>query len=318
MKISIALCTFNGEKFLKQQLDSILNQKGVFDIEIIICDDKSTDKTVEILNNYEQKYQNIFQIFENVKNLGSTKNFEKAISLCNGDFIFLADQDDVWIENKISETLKSFNDNEKIEGVFSNGHLIDGDGQKFTHITLWQSVFFKENQLLKPIDYFDLMAKNGNVVTGSTLCLNKSAKQFVLPIPEKFNHDEWIATVLSLRDSLSNNPSQLINYRIHKNQQIGLKLLKNLNRLEHRKNIILGIQNPVNFKDYRILQKKQYLKFKKAKILFEFEFDNVDLDSLVKNSITDIEILNEKIKNKFPLQFTLFNFVDKMLGKRQI
>ena len=96
--VSIAMATYNGEKYLKEQLDSIYAQTYK-DIEVIVCDDCSSDKTVEILDEYKEKYG--LKYYINEKNLGFKKNFEKAISLCSGDFIALADQDDIWIENKI-------------------------------------------------------------------------------------------------------------------------------------------------------------------------------------------------------------------------
>lgn len=86
-KISVALCTYNGEKFIHQQIDSILNQSLKVD-EIVVCDDGSTDETQNILAKYQNKYPSIFKIHINEKNLRSVKNFEKAISLCSGEIIF--------------------------------------------------------------------------------------------------------------------------------------------------------------------------------------------------------------------------------------
>ena len=88
MKISVALCTYNGEKFLKEQINSILQQSIHVD-EIVICDDCSIDSTKEILDEFLQDFPNIFKIYINEINLRSNKNFEKAIKLCSGDFIFL-------------------------------------------------------------------------------------------------------------------------------------------------------------------------------------------------------------------------------------
>lgn len=102
--VSIAMATYNGEKYLKEQLDSIYAQTYK-NIEVIVCDDCSSDKTVEILDEYKEKYG--LKYYINEKNLGFKKNFEKAISLCSGDFIALADQDDIWIESKIEIFLKS-------------------------------------------------------------------------------------------------------------------------------------------------------------------------------------------------------------------
>ena len=116
MKISVALCTYNGEKFINEQLDSILNQSKKID-EIIICDDCSTDNTIGILNKYYEQYPNIFKIYINRVNLKSVKNFEKAILLSSGDFIFLSDQDDIWVHNKVEKYIQYFNENPTIDVI---------------------------------------------------------------------------------------------------------------------------------------------------------------------------------------------------------
>ena len=97
--ISIALASYNGSKYIREQLDSILEQTYQ-DFELIICDDCSTDNTWQILQEYAQKDSRI-KVFENERNLGFKKNFEKAISLCNGKYIALSDQDDIWIDNHL-------------------------------------------------------------------------------------------------------------------------------------------------------------------------------------------------------------------------
>ena len=102
--ISIALTTYNGEKFLKEQLDSILNQT-YSDYELVVCDDCSTDSTRQILKEYEKKDKRI-NVFLNNNNLGFKNNFEKAISLCTGEYIALSDQDDIWDEKKLEILLK--------------------------------------------------------------------------------------------------------------------------------------------------------------------------------------------------------------------
>jgi len=98
--VSIALATYNGERFLKEQLDSILEQSYT-DIEIIACDDCSTDSTPQILEDYQKKDSRL-KVYFNEKNLGFKKNFEKCISLCDGDYIALSDQDDVWTKDHIA------------------------------------------------------------------------------------------------------------------------------------------------------------------------------------------------------------------------
>src|SRR5215207_2518174 len=100
VRISIALCTYNGEQYLQQQLDSFVAQSRPPD-ELVVCDDRSTDRTVPIVEDFAKRAPFRVELVINETNLGSTRNFEKAIGLCTGDIIFLADQDDVWLPEKL-------------------------------------------------------------------------------------------------------------------------------------------------------------------------------------------------------------------------
>ncbi len=97
--VSVAMCTYNGERFLAQQLDSIINQTYT-NIEIVICDDGSTDKTIQMIQEYQKKFATI-KLYQNKTNLGFVQNFAKAISLTTGDYVATSDQDDIWLKNKI-------------------------------------------------------------------------------------------------------------------------------------------------------------------------------------------------------------------------
>lgn len=222
MNISVALCTYNGEKYLEKQLNSILNQTIPIN-EIVICDDCSVDKTKSILKKYTSQYPDIFKVYINETNLRSNKNFEKAINLTKGDYIFLSDQDDIWVEDKVEKILNIFNLNPKAEGVFSNASLID-DNDNFlfkNKISLWDSVYFFENKIPKPIDLHRLLILKGNYLTGATLCIKKEVKDFCFPfktIEKTFLHDEWFAFILSERKTLYYSTEKLISYRIHSNQ----------------------------------------------------------------------------------------------------
>src|ERR1700739_3468336 len=107
--VSIALCTYNGEAYIKEQLDSLIDQTYP-NCEIIIVDDCSKDGTVGVLKQYADKYPQI-KLHINSENLGYTKNFEKAIRLCNGEYIALCDQDDTWDKNKISILIDQIGNN---------------------------------------------------------------------------------------------------------------------------------------------------------------------------------------------------------------
>jgi glycosyltransferase involved in cell wall biosynthesis len=124
MKISVALIVYNGSKYIRQQLDSILAQTYKVD-EIIICDDASYDNTKEILEEYKNNHPNLFFIHYNNQNIRATKNIEKAIQACTGELILLSDQDDYWEPNKVDTVVKWFEQNPDMHGVFTNGTIIN-------------------------------------------------------------------------------------------------------------------------------------------------------------------------------------------------
>lgn len=316
MKISVAIATYNGEKYLEKQLDSILKQDTIIVDEIVVCDDISNDKTIEILDHYIHLYPNVFKVYQNENNLGSNKNFEKAISLCTGDFIFLADQDDIWKNDKIKKTLDVFENNKTAEGVFSNADIID-DNDKLIHTkTIWDSVFFFEKELPKPINFFDLISKNGNVVTGATLCIKKSVKDFIFPFPEGMLHDQWIASYLALKNVLYYSNENLISYRLHNNQQVGMKNINKIKKKERLKRIILNLERPKTYQEYRFLSKKNYLKLCNSLKFNQLISPSFDLSNLIIESKNDWNKINSIIKSKFPIKFAFFNFIDGLRGKR--
>ena len=217
MKISVALCTYNGEKFLNEQLDSILHQSLEPD-EIIICDDASTDSTKILLENIASKKSSIKLNFNN-RNIGYIKNFEKAISLCSGDIIFLCDQDDIWNYNKVEKILSSFERNPQSSYFFSDGEIIDEAGNK-TGEKLWNTVTFskKKQKKFKTGSQKNLLIKR-NYVTGTTLAFRSQIKKYILPISEDFVHDHWIAMIMAFIDNSGNFLTEpLIRYRIHSEQ----------------------------------------------------------------------------------------------------
>ena len=120
--ISVAMATYNGEKFLKEQLDSIFSQTMPID-ELVICDDCSKDKTIEIIQSYQKRYP--IKLFQNEKNLGYKLNFKEAMDYCSGDFIFLCDQDDIWMKDKVEKMISKIQGNSKIQALASSFVYID-------------------------------------------------------------------------------------------------------------------------------------------------------------------------------------------------
>jgi len=225
MILSVALCTYNGGKFLGEQLESIIMQSLSVD-EIIICDDCSKDNTIELIHFYQNRYPGLIHLYQNKESLGTIKNFEKAISLTTGELIFLADQDDIWHSDKVRIMSSFFANNNECKLLFTDGELIDEIGIKLNS-TLWEKWDFNEelralwkNNILA---FKDLII-NKNKITGATVSFHKSVKKNILPIdlPYGYWHDGWLGLHVAAINGLFFIEKPLIQYRIHKNQQIGL------------------------------------------------------------------------------------------------
>ncbi|MFZ4263460.1 glycosyltransferase family 2 protein [Sphingobacterium sp. HJSM2_6] len=225
--ISVALCTFNGIKFLDQQLESILSQTVSVD-EIVICDDGSTDGSKDLLSVYRSKYPNIIKLFFNETSLGTSKNFELAISKTNGDYIFLSDQDDLWVEDKVKKTLAYFEENISKKMVFTNGLLIDDYGNDLNN-SLFEKFNFSADVQKQWLDHQFViinLINRTNKITGATVCFKKELKESFLPIntPCNFWHDAWIGLHAAKYNELGFLTDCLIKYRIHENQQVGVNI----------------------------------------------------------------------------------------------
>ena len=123
-KVSVAMCTFNGAAFVEAQLESILAQSRSPD-EIILCDDGSTDGTIDVAKKISGKYPDKIRIFQNERRLGCCRNFERAISLVTGDLIFLSDYDDFWFPDKVATMIRVFAEDSEVVMAYSDAVLTD-------------------------------------------------------------------------------------------------------------------------------------------------------------------------------------------------
>lgn len=219
--ISVALCTYNGERYLEEQLSSIAGQRRPPD-ELVVCDDRSTDRTHEILRSFAADSAFPVRIHLNDENLGSTKNFERAISLCGGDVICLADQDDVWLPKKLERIADLFGADPRLALVFTDAELIDERSSPIGS-TLWGRLAFKERtqRLFSRGEGHRILAL-GNVATGATMAFRTTLRDLVLPIPPRWVQDYWIVLLASTVGDARPVPEVLIRYRIHAGQQIGV------------------------------------------------------------------------------------------------
>ncbi|MBE6398552.1 MAG: glycosyltransferase family 2 protein [Lentisphaerae bacterium] len=213
--ISVALTSYNGEKFIAAQLDSLLHQSMPVD-EIIVCDDNSTDRTPEILNDYQRRYPDVVKIFRNDCNLGCYRNFENALSHCGGKYIFLCDQDDVWLPEKVAKLLQILLDEPECDGVFCDSAAV-GEQLQELDFSFWQMrKFGKKAQRQCRDNALKIMLKRIPVAAHS-VALRQRALQYVLPFPEisGFYPDSWIALQVALRSQWALTPEKLTCYRVH-------------------------------------------------------------------------------------------------------
>jgi hypothetical protein len=220
VNLSIALCTYNGAQYLPEQLDSFAAQSRLPD-ELVICDDGSTDETVAQVRKFEAEAPFPVWLFINERNLGSTKNFEQAIARCSGDVIFLADQDDVWLPEKIARMEAVLAANDDLALVFSDAEIVDANLNPLSY-TLWQGRRFNQSlrSRLRRGEAFPVLLKQ-NYITGATMAFRARYRPLALPISSLWIHDGWIALMLATVAPLALIDTPLIQYRQHAHNQVG-------------------------------------------------------------------------------------------------
>ena len=212
--ISVVLCTFNGERFLQEQLRSIEEQTYP-NLEVIISDDASTDSTKDILNEYEKCLG--FKVFYQDENLGYIKNFAFALSKANGAFIALCDQDDVWLPHKIETLFQRF-ENEWL--VYSDSLLVNDNGESLSKkLSSIRNMY--SGRETKGFFLF-------NVVWGHALMMRRELLSTALPIPEGIPHDIWLAYKAATITGIKYCDQVLTHYRQHQNTCTQTLLPKNV------------------------------------------------------------------------------------------
>ena len=202
MKISVCMATYNGERFLREQLSSILSQLGNVD-EIVLVDDSSTDETVHIAEKFSDSR---IRIFRQARNCGVLKTFERALEEAGGEIIFLADQDDIWRPNKVSKIMSLFSDRPDLSLVLSDSFIVDARGQIISE-TRFRSGRFHSSALQNFIR---------NRYLGCAMAFRRSILGYCLPFPCDIPmHDMWIGIVNQFvgKTAFINEP--LMSYRRH-------------------------------------------------------------------------------------------------------
>lgn len=201
-RVAVVMATYNGEKFIEEQLQSIINQTYP-NLEIVITDDCSTDGTYSIVKRYASQYPNI-TCYLNRRNIGYVKNFEKAIKLATADYIALSDQDDIWHPGKIALMMQHIHD---ASVVYCDSEFIDADGN-----TLNKKLSDIKN--LQPVnDGLPFMVNNG--VFGHAMLMHKYIALQAMPFPKDCVHDWVIAFVASFSNGVKFVNEPAVQYRQH-------------------------------------------------------------------------------------------------------
>ena len=218
-RVSVALCTFNGGRFLAEQLRSIAAQTRPVD-EVVACDDGSADDTVSILRASPLSVR----LVRNPRRLGVTKNFEQALSLCVGDVLLPCDQDDVWHPAKVAALLDKLSAAARPALAFSNAEVVCDDLFPAGY-RLWDSVWFDaaEQARVRRGDAVPVLLRHA-IAAGATLAFRAEYLPLVLPIPDwPHAHDIWVTLLLACVGRIEPVDVDLIRYRLHAGNAVGLR-----------------------------------------------------------------------------------------------
>ncbi len=246
--ISVAIATYNGEKYIEKQLNSILNQTVSVD-EVFICDDRSTDSTVFICERFiaENGLKN-WSVSVNEKNIGFCLNFYGAIEKCSGDIIFLADQDDEWCENKVEVMLGTFKENPQISVLSARYDVIDENSEVIEN----SGVTYLGERLDNSIEYLTAESMIGcSYIRGFSIALKKEIKPLIKPIDLKslMAHDWLIAILGCIKGKTAVLNTRLTHYRYHKDN-VSLSAMNKKNRTRKLSKRILGLKESVEGHSY--------------------------------------------------------------------
>lgn len=238
-QIDILLATYNGEKYLKQQIDSILSQT-YSNFRLIISDDCSTDGTRKILKEYKEKDNRITVYFQE-KNLGYVKNFEFLLKKVENEIYALSDQDDIWLPEKIEKCLANMNNNNS-DLVFCDLIVID-EKEKQISESFWKEKGFIR-KIKKDKKYKGLQLNN--YITGCTILSKRKFLKYILPLPSNLKyiiHDYWIAIVISLKGKITYEKQPYIKYRQHEGNQVGYKMKsKKLSSIDEIRDMFIDVK----------------------------------------------------------------------------
>jgi glycosyltransferase involved in cell wall biosynthesis len=220
MTVSVAMCTWNGSAFVLEQLRSIVEQTRAVN-EIVVCDDHSDDNTADLVHHFAQSSPVPVRLHRNEVNIGFRLNFSQAISFCRAEIILLSDQDDIWREDKVARMVEIFAARPDVDLLFSDAALVD-DAMTPIGYGIWESIQFDDRRksMVRNGRFLEVLM-NRNVVTGATAGIRSHIRDLIVPVPGKWVHDAWIATLVAATGTAEFIEEPLIFYRQHSAQQVG-------------------------------------------------------------------------------------------------
>lgn len=272
MTLSIALTTYNGECFLREQLDSIIAQT-ISDWELIICDDCSSDRTWCILEDYAKSDSRI-RIFRNEKNLGYVKNFEKAISLCSGEYIALSDQDDIWNDNHLEKLLESIKDSSAAVG---NATIINEVGVKKDYLLSNGDGYYFDGDNIDKL--YTILCYRNPFFGSISVYKSNDLKTIAIPVPDSVMcHDVWFSAVACCINGLNYDFEPLSKHRIHGKNESGT----------HHISLLVQVLSTIN-------NNRKEFSISRMKICDELLYRIPDMQEDIKNVI---KLIGEYHKNR--------------------
>ncbi|OOZ36946.1 glycosyltransferase family 2 protein [Solemya velesiana gill symbiont] len=216
---SIALTVCDGAQYLPELLDSFVEQQ-LQPCELVVSDDASRDDSLEIIERFALDSPFPVRVLRNRSRLGVIDNFSRSISACTGDYIALADQDDVWRSDKLACLAEEL-DKSNVLAVFSDAEVVDATLKPFGY-TMWQRVRFtpEEQDSFANGTGLSVLLKH-RVVTGATLAFKADLKEVALPIPNGWDHDAWLALIAASQGQILAINKPLIAYRQHEENVVG-------------------------------------------------------------------------------------------------
>lgn len=251
MRIAVVLCTYNGARFLEPQLQSLLAQRRRPD-QLVIVDDASSDHSWALLEAFRVEAERAgidVLLRRNPQNLGYVRNFESALALAAADLLFLCDQDDVWHPRKIERMAREFDARPDLCLLHTDARLVDETGGDLG-CGLFEALEMTRGELasLHADAGFQVLLRR-NVVTGATAAFRSALFQRARPFPLEWVHDEWLAVVGAVAGGIDCLEDQLIDYRQHPGNEIGVrrrtareKFSTRGSRRQHMRSVVLRLQ----------------------------------------------------------------------------